>query len=108
MYSASQLQELAARVEGGDRQATDELRGVLAGRLHHIVRRALSAWDGQSVLDRRILAEAERATGSPEPPRPERLEGLVQEVTRRLCTRLLRDPARARTMTAPWLDTVAA
>jgi hypothetical protein len=106
MDRVNHMRDLAARTEGGDRGAADKLRGLLAGQLHHIVRRTLRAWEVRSALDRRILAEAEQAHGSPSPPRPDRLEGLVLEVTRRLSASLLSDPGRYRTE-APAYATVA-
>jgi hypothetical protein len=105
MDRIDRMQDLAVRTENGERAASDKLRGLLAGQLHHIVRRTLRSWAVHSALDRRILAEAEQAHGSPYPPRPERLEGLVDEVTRRLSATLLRDPGRYRTEAPAWADT---
>src|SRR5262249_46014090 len=88
------LESLANRVQHGEREAAARLSQLVAPHMVYIVRRALRRGSGASVLDRRILAEAERALADdPDRPGPgEDLdEGLVRQIAQRLCDRLARE-----------------
>jgi hypothetical protein len=93
-----QLESLADRVRRGDSAAVADLRQRLAPGMVYKVREVLRAGYGVSSLERRILAEAERALAD-NPDRSPQDEGLVHQIAQRLCDTLgrVRTPAAAAT-----------
>jgi hypothetical protein len=102
----SHLNNLAARVRQGEREAAEQLYELLAPQMIRFVRRTLRHGTGSSPLDQRILAEARRALADNSDQRPPEGESLVQQVAQQLCDNLLRRVPQAGAPTRCLVDTI--
>ncbi|MBI1916876.1 MAG: hypothetical protein HYS12_19385 [Planctomycetes bacterium] len=106
MNDFSHLDNLAARVRQGEREAANRLHQLLAPQMVRLVRRALRQGAGSSPLDERILAEAQRALEDNPDQRPPEGEALIRQVAQRLCDNLLRRATQPGAPTRCLVDTV--
>ena len=106
MNEFSHLDNLAARVRQGEREAAVRLHQLLAPQMVRLVRRALRHGAASSPLDQRILAEARRALADNPDQRPPEGEVLVRQVAQRLCDNLLRRAPQAGAPTRCLVDTI--
>lgn len=92
---SSTLNQLVARIQGGEAHANEELKGRLHRHMLPIVRRAMRTGSAVNPLSRLILAEARCVSclGRPTSPAVAAAEWHVEQVAERVCNAILRDAA---------------